>query len=181
MSKHSIRTIRTRRSIKPAGARRGSTVQCIFKACVEALEQRRLLSNTYFVLPSGSDANSGTLSAPFQTIQKAAGLAVAGDTVEIETGTYHEKVTPANSGVLFTNYNGEQVTISGADTVPISGFTSVSGSNGVYQATIPSNYDLFRNVYSPGDTNAAYPNLGTSDVYFDGQLMIRIGSDVQHH
>ena len=69
---------------------------------VENLEARELLSTTYFVSPSGSNNNSGTsLSAPFQTIQKAATTAGSGDKVEIETGVYHETVTPTHSGITF--------------------------------------------------------------------------------
>ena len=42
----------------------------------------------YFVAPDGLDANPGTQPAPFRTIQKAAGIMVAGDTCRIRAGTY---------------------------------------------------------------------------------------------
>ena len=35
----------------------------------------------YYVAPTGSDANAGTMAAPFATLQKAVNTAVAGDTV----------------------------------------------------------------------------------------------------
>jgi len=47
--------------------------------------------------PGGSDSNSGTESAPWRTIQKAANTAVTGDTVYIKEGVYSERVTFANS------------------------------------------------------------------------------------
>ena len=100
------------------------------------LEDRRLLSNTFFVSPSGSDSASGTLAQPFRTIQDAAQVANAGDTVEIETGTYRETVRPAQGGVTFTNYNDEVVVVSGADL--LAGWSNYSGP--VYQA--PMNWDL---------------------------------------
>ena len=51
----------------------------------------------YYVSPTGSDSNPGTLAAPFATLQKAADTAVAGDTVWIRGGTY-KITTPKTSG-----------------------------------------------------------------------------------
>jgi hypothetical protein len=42
----------------------------------------------YYVAPGGSDTNAGDIGAPFRTIQKAAGVARAGDTVMVRPGTY---------------------------------------------------------------------------------------------
>ncbi|GAA4425980.1 right-handed parallel beta-helix repeat-containing protein [Bremerella cremea] len=42
----------------------------------------------YFVAPDGDDANSGTLEAPFASIQNAQNVVAAGDTVWIRGGTY---------------------------------------------------------------------------------------------
>src|SRR5215208_666743 len=85
----------------------------------ESLEPRVLLSS-YYVSTSGNDANTGTLAAPFRTIQRAANFAGSGDTVFIRGGTYRETVRPAHSGsssdpVVFRPYNNETVTVSGAD------------------------------------------------------------------
>ena len=52
----------------------------------------------YCVDPKGDDANAGTESQPWKTLQKAADTLVAGDTVRIKAGTYHERVIPKNSG-----------------------------------------------------------------------------------
>jgi len=87
--------------------------------------------NTYYVATTGSNSNSGTQSSPFQTIQKCASIASAGDTCLIRAGTYRETITPANSGtasapITFAPYNGESVTVSGAD--PVSGWSSYQGS-----------------------------------------------------
>jgi hypothetical protein len=124
-------------------------------ASIESLESRQLLSTSWFVSPSGSNGNPGTLAAPFQTIQAAANVAKAGDHVEIETGTYHETVTPKASGtatapIIFEAYNGESVTVSGAD--PIIGWSNYSGS--IYKASMP--WDL---------------GEGNNEVFVDGQAM----------
>src|SRR5215207_10548612 len=44
--------------------------------------------STYYVSPDGSDTAAGTEGAPFRTIQKAASLVGAGDTVVVRAGTY---------------------------------------------------------------------------------------------
>jgi chitodextrinase len=43
---------------------------------------------TYYVSPLGSDSSSGTSSAPFKTIQKAANIVNPGDTVIVKDGVY---------------------------------------------------------------------------------------------
>ncbi len=72
----------------------------------------------YYVSPAGSDSNPGTIDRPWQTIQKAADTLMAGQTVAIRGGTYHERIMPSNSGelgkeIVYTAYPGENVTIDG--------------------------------------------------------------------
>jgi len=59
------------------------------------------------------------MAHPWQTIQKAANTLIAGDTVYIRAGTYHERVTPQNSGsagnmITYAAYPGETATIDGS-------------------------------------------------------------------
>ena len=75
--------------------------------------------NIYYVAKTGSDTNNGSLSHPWLTINHAAATAMAGDTVEVETGTYNEYVfdcyntgTAANP-ITFENYPGESPVIDG--------------------------------------------------------------------
>jgi len=135
-----------------------SAAACIRQAAagaVEVLENRTLLSSTYFVATNGSDSNPGSVSAPFKTIQHAANIARAGDVVDIRGGTYHETVHPVNSGtssapITFQAYNGESVTVSGAD--PITGWSSYG--NSIYDASMP---------WSLG--------TGNDQVFVDGQMI----------
>src|SRR5579871_6908347 len=112
-----------------ARRRRGSSAalaQAVRRAtCVESLEIRTLLSSTWFVATNGSDSNAGTLASPFRTIQQAANHAAWGDVVDIRGGTYHETVKPPHGGITFQNYNGESVTVSGAD--QLTGWSNYSG------------------------------------------------------
>lgn len=117
---------------------------------VELLESRVLLSRAWYVAPSGDDGGGGTLAQPFRTIHQAADVATNGDTVFIRAGTYRETVKPASDGVTFEAYNGENVTVSGADAV--SGWSNSSGA--VYRASMP--WDL---------------GEGNNQVFVDGRLI----------
>jgi hypothetical protein len=76
---------------------------------------------TYYVSPSGNDANPGTEAQPWRTIQKAADTMMAGDTVYIRGGTYSEQVIPQHSGgvsggyITYAAYPGETPIIDGKD------------------------------------------------------------------
>jgi len=100
-------------------------------------------ATTYFVSPSGNDGSNGTsISQAFQTIQRAADIVQAGDTVEILAGTYREQVTIPRSGtssapIVFRAYQDEEVIISAGDLV--TSWTAVSGMADVWVAT--ANWD----------------------------------------
>jgi hypothetical protein len=88
-------------------------------ASIEPLETRRLFA-TYFVAPTGSDSNPGTIGRPFQTIQHAINVAAQpGDSIEVRAGTYHEMLTLNHSGsaaggfITLEAYDGEHVLLSG--------------------------------------------------------------------
>jgi uncharacterized repeat protein (TIGR02543 family) len=100
-------------------------------------------SSAYYVSRAGgaSDSNPGTLEQPFLTIQKAATVATAGDTVYVREGTYRETITPVNSGeignpIVYMPYNNEEVTISGTEI--ISGW-ELHGGN-IYKAPMAGNF-----------------------------------------
>ncbi|HWE96269.1 MAG TPA: carbohydrate-binding protein [Tepidisphaeraceae bacterium] len=134
------------------------------KSRIEILEDRVLLSTSWFVSMSGSDANPGTLALPFATIQHAANLAHAGDVVNIRAGVYRETVSPPNSGVpgapiTFQAYNGETVIIDGCNFVV--GWTPIVGS--IYAAPLPWDLgDGNNQMFSEQQvlTEARWPNTG---------------------
>ena len=55
-------------------------------------------SLAYYVSPNGSDSNSGTSTAPWQTIQHAATMVSAGAIVYVAPGTYYETIQSTRSG-----------------------------------------------------------------------------------
>lgn len=86
-------------------------------------------AKSYYVSPSGSDSNSGTLSTPFESITKAQEVASSGDTVYLRGGTY-KKFTISNSDNIY-NYVHE-ITKSGitytaySSEIPVFDFSNIS-------------------------------------------------------
>jgi hypothetical protein len=76
-------------------------------------------SANFYVATTGKDGNTGTESAPWRTIQKAADSAPPGSTVYIGGGVYHEKVTINVSGndsagfITFQNNGTAHVVVDG--------------------------------------------------------------------
>lgn len=77
----------------------------------------------YYVSTKGNDSGDGSLSAPFRTINRAASVAVAGDTVKVFGGTYREWVNPKNGGtgehnrIVYEAMEGEKPLIKGSEIV----------------------------------------------------------------
>ena len=80
-------------------------------------------STIYYVASDGHDTNPGSIDAPFKSIQHAASLVTPGDIVKIRGGTYRERIQinslegTVDAPIIFQNYNDEQVTLSGAQTI----------------------------------------------------------------
>ena len=73
-------------------------------------------AETYYVAPDGSDGSPGSKAEPLRTIQKAASLARAGDTILVRDGVYSEAVVLRFSGkearpIALKNYPGERPVI----------------------------------------------------------------------
>lgn len=63
--------------------RRAAIILCL-AACATSAR-----AAIYYVAPGGSDANAGTVDAPFATFSKAVGLTLPGDTIYARGGTYN--------------------------------------------------------------------------------------------
>ena len=70
---------------------------------------------TYYVSINGSDSNSGTISSPWRTIQKAANTMSPGDNTYVREGTYNEIVVITKSGFTIQGYPGETAIIDGGN------------------------------------------------------------------
>jgi hypothetical protein len=117
----------------------------------------------YYVSPSGSDANDGTVSLPFATLDharrvvRAMNANMSGDIViYLRGGTYvlTNTVTfgPSDSGnnghkIIYKAYESEQPIISGGKT--ITSWTLHDANKNIWQAKV-SDWDNFRQIYVNG-------------------------------
>lgn len=76
-----------------------------------------LTAATFYVSATGSDANSGSQTAPWRTVQKAANTVAAGDTVLVGEGTYPEWVATKTGGTA-----GNPITFAGVNSPLLGGF-----------------------------------------------------------
>jgi alpha-L-arabinofuranosidase len=127
----------------------------------------------YHVAKSGSDFGQGTNEYPFLTINKAATVAVAGDTIIVHEGEYREWVKPKNAGlskyrrITYQAAEGEKVVIKGSER--IEEWVHVEGT--VWKVEL-ANY--FFGDYNPyieeiyGDWVVYNPGRHLGDVYLNG-------------
>ena len=138
--------------------------------------------HTYYVAPGGSNRYPGTARLPFKTISQCSAVMFPGDSCVIESGTYHETVTPARSGtasapITYEAAPGAQVVIDGAD--PVGGWSAVSGKN----LTSLEGGDSFlagssfATAVGTGQVYQAHvvlnPNLTGNQVFWDGAQQIQ--------
>ncbi|MBQ7387038.1 MAG: DUF1565 domain-containing protein [Clostridia bacterium] len=96
----------------------------------------------YHVSISGSDSACGSAEAPFRTINRAASIAMPGDTVQVHGGVYREWVDPKNGGrgegsrIVYEAAPGEHPIIKGSEIV--TGWEHVFGT--VYKKVIPNSF-----------------------------------------
>jgi parallel beta-helix repeat protein len=128
------------------------------RVTIDWLEGRTLFT-TYFVSPTGSDAAAGTSGpAAFATLQHAADLVQAGDTVDVMPGTYASGFVlgwdgpqdgtasapitfHAEPGATITGRNGktaDAIDLEGASYIVVEGFTITNPSSSITRAGIRS-------------------------------------------
>jgi hypothetical protein len=81
-------------------------------------------ATNYYVSPSGSNSNPGTLANPFKTIVYGISKILPGDILYVRNGTYAERVIVYGHGateakpVIIAAYQGESPVIDGGTTLP---------------------------------------------------------------
>lgn len=128
------------------------------------------MSRNLYVDKGGRAAGDGSRSDPFETINAAAQVAVAGDTVLVGAGEYRERIDPANGGhsatrrITYRPADGAKVVIKGSEAV--TGWERVEGT--VWKVAVPNG--LF------GDFNPfAEPVWGDWIVLDDGESPAHLG------
>jgi hypothetical protein len=160
---------------------------------------------TYYVAPSGNDANGGTArTSPWRTIGKAAATMSPGDNVVVLAGTYDERVNVSISGgagkpITYQADAGARVTMQGfeidADYVQVVGFDITNNNQidaqgwGVYltgsHSVVTKNniHDLcFEGAFFTGNNDTLSYNTIThvemAGAEIDGQNSLIVGNDV---
>ena len=130
----------------------------------------------YYVSINGNDSALGTKEAPFKTINHAAQVAVAGDTVRVFGGVYRECVDPKNAGdenarITYEAVEGETPVIKGSEIV--TDWERVEGT--VWKKVIPNIFFGDFNPYKAkleGDwLSSPRGKLHLGDVYINGKSM----------
>jgi len=141
------------------------------------------------VATNGNDTNAGTKAAPLRTVQHAAELAQAGDTITVHEGVYRERVNPPRGGasdsqrIVYQAAPGEHVAIKGSEVVK--NWTKVQDD--VWKVTLPNSFFASFNPYSDlirGDWfNPKKREHHTGAVYLNGEWLIEAASldDVLAH
>jgi hypothetical protein len=95
--------------------------------------------NTYYVSTTGSDADPGTLAAPFGTVAKGIRTLRAGDTLYVRGGLYSERIdtTPYQAGtpgapIRVAAYPGERPVIKGLLAIRYADYWTFDGINVVW-------------------------------------------------
>ncbi|MBS1613000.1 MAG: right-handed parallel beta-helix repeat-containing protein [Bacteroidetes bacterium] len=92
----------------------------------------------YYVSPTGSNINIGSLTSPFKTIQHAWNQLAAGDTLNIMAGTYNEKLNLNKSGT-----GGARITLRNyTSDVPLLSGTGISTQDAMIQINDRSNINV---------------------------------------
>jgi len=145
--------------------------------------------------PSAADTNPGTPERPLLTINAAAQLASAGDTVLVRGGTYRERIAPRRGGsadqpIVYETAPRETACVKGSDVW--THWKPVANHPGVFQAEIaghiaagepnpfligisiaPDDQNL---VARPADASADLPKT-LGQVFFDGRPVTETNSE----
>ena len=125
-------------------------------------------AGSYYVDASAAGGGDGSFGAPFETIQQAADVMVAGDTCHIREGTYRETLNLAANGtggseITYAAYQDEDVILDGRD--PLAAVWT-QGPDNIWSTPISNDvYPLLTNNWAMvfiGNTpcvEARWPNM----------------------
>jgi len=149
----------------------------IFLIC---LGVQSIYAKDIYVSKNGNDANPGTSTKPYLTIQKASSVAQPGDVIIIGGGTYEEIIRPVRSGragapITYASKPGEKVIITAMQA--LSGWQKDKGS--IYKMKV--NWDLGQeNFILNGNTAmdlARWPDNTDGDPFTLNSKRSKGGSD----
>jgi alpha-L-arabinofuranosidase len=132
----------------------------------------------FHVATRGNDANAGTRSAPFRTIQHAADFAQPGDVITVHQGVYRERINPPRGGtsdeqrIVYQAARGEKVAIKGSEVLT----NWVKAQEDVWKVILPNSFFGGFNPYSDLIRGDWFDPRGrehhTGAVYLNGDWLI---------
>jgi len=133
-----------------------------------------------YVNASAAPGGDGSQARPFNTIQAAADIAVAGDEVLVMPGVYRENVSPKHGGternrIVYRSVEPRKAVITGAE--PLKGWHNESGN--VWSVRVSNAAFTERNPYTTrisGDWFIADFVAHTGDVYMNGKSLYEVTS-----
>lgn len=137
-----------------------------------------------YVALNGNDNNSGSIEAPFLTLEKAVSEATSGDVIYVREGRYHFKKSLEIIGkknIKISNYDGEKVFFDGGVVVPSDRIKKLSDSN-IKERII--NKNVIDKMYEAdlkglGIELVKYQNRGFSRTYPEGPSELFINAKAQ--
>ena len=133
---------------------------------------------TIYVDAHVSESGDGSNARPYRTIQEAANVAAAGDTVLVMPGIYRESVDPKHSGtpearIVYRAAEPLKAVITGAE--PLTGWRDLG--DGVWSARVPNSafggYNPYLTQISGDWFNAAL-TAHTGDVFLNGKSLYEV-------
>lgn len=166
-------------------------VRCALLSIIIVLFNLSVFGATYYLAPTGSDSNSGTITSPWFTLNKAWTVIKAGDIVYLRGGTYSydsQQVLRGKNGtsgslITISAYNNEVPILSKSSSYPatygiyfkgdyfrwykiaIAGYTQPNGDVNSHGLRVEdSNYNTFESldVYNNGIGMAIFNSVGTN-------------------
>ena len=137
------------------------------------LSTSSLFAREYHVTTTGNDAAKGSIEAPLRTINRAAKLALPGDTITVHQGTYREWINPLSGGesdakrILYRAAEGERVEIKGSETV--TGWKREKKNKQVWKLVLPNSF--FGN-YNPFNDRLYGDGLWSDKVHHTADVFI---------
>jgi hypothetical protein len=98
---------------------------CLFSCMVKG-------QTNYYVSPAGANTTTnGSFASPWLTIQYGLNHIAGGDTLNIKSGTYAEKITVPISGITLRNYLADQVVVDANGITSQTAIVRISGKSNV--------------------------------------------------
>lgn len=137
-------------------------------------------AKTYYISPSGNNANAGTLASPWKTLFYACETSQSGDIIHVIAGTYIENSTCQLKNAVSIEGDGKTVCIikaavsSGGEFLTLSSPQNTNGIQSISRVTIDGQYQSESNkgagygIWVTGRSNVSIRDVQVINFYYCG-------------